>query len=546
VAGAEQSTGGSIADVVTLQWPLGPSEAEPLLDMGEEIFSALYDERSSVHAEARRDDPFFIIGRKGAGKTAFLVGAALADQVDVILVRSESIYLEVQRVAAHSRERFGPPVADNVVHVWEALLFHVAMLQMTRSRHLPQSESLRRIWGYMSSFGDPGEMSVEGLLAAVAAQMLEGVGHARPELSFREASWALRTDRGSLEDASAHAREVLGVKGRGSMFVVVDNLEDLHRNLDEFTDVITALFRLPSRSVITGKEKLPFTARFAFPAELLPRLRMLAANPDKDFRRRLTIKWTAKELIRVAGHRLRKFLDVYFPDAPSHLGLPAEHHAADSEAAERTLKALLPEKIENGIGGTERPIAYLMRHTQLLPRHLITILNEIMKLAARRVGRDGVPRAHVEDVVSGIVEAENVIVEGILTTYSAVFPEMPGALERLKNEVNLVEPVSQLHHIYNRTRGRRSGLEFSDFLEAGLAMGAFGIVEEDSTQDRYVTGRFSYTARRPMKAVEDRDSVCVHPLFVTLLFDPGAMRRLRGQASVYPYGSDPQHHLIEV
>ena len=35
----------------------------------------------------------------------------------------------------------------------------------------------------------------------------------------------------------------------------------------------------------------------------------------------------------------------------------------------------------NGFGQPEEPIAYIMRHTQLLPRHLIEILNEIIDRA---------------------------------------------------------------------------------------------------------------------------------------------------------------------
>ena len=89
---------------------------------------------------------------------------------------------------------------------------------------------------------------------------------------------------------------------------------------------------------------------------------MFAANAEKDFLDYLVVRWTAQELIGIAGNRLRTFLDLYDKRARATLGLPREHDPRDHEAADLTLRALLPkDPITNGFGHHEDTVAYLLR-----------------------------------------------------------------------------------------------------------------------------------------------------------------------------------------
>lgn len=534
-----------LRELVTLEEPLGPSQTEPLVNVDKDIFRKLYDESNGSHKLARMENPFFIVGRKGAGKTAFLIGAAFADRADVILIRSEEVYTEVNKLCSRYSARNGLVVADSLVNVWEVLLFHVAMLQIARSKRLPNSADRVAVWSYMTAFGDPLKIKIDSLLASASATMTANLLDDTAKHSFREACWSIDPGRGQFSEAADHARAIFEREGQKSVYVVVDNLEELHKKLDDFADVITALFRVASRSVIASKkERLPFRTRFAFPAELLPRLSTLAANPEKDFRKRQIIRWTAGELIAVVGNRLRIFLDLYFPDVPAKLALPHEHDPADLDGAARTLRALMPDCVTNGLGGEEDPVAYLMRHTQLLPRHLIITLNEIMRRAVAGLEPTEVPRATNQQVVEGVREAELEIVKGVISTYSYEYPKLDDALTIIKSHIAMVEPVSNLHKVFNNASVARAGLEFDEFVDACLAVGALGIVSSEEEQDsRYIKGEFSYTFADDVRPVEDRDHVCVHPLFVSRLFDRRAVAAMarKGHRAVYPYGSDPAH-----
>jgi hypothetical protein len=189
-----------------------------------------------------------------------------------------------------------------------------------------------------------------------------------------------------------------------------------------------------------------------------------------------------------------------------------------------------------------------MRHTQLLPRHLIQILNEIVSEAASGLAEADTPRATPNDVIRGVRAAEHRIVEGILTTYSYQYPAFGEALSAIKNHASVIESVNDLHRIFNNASVARVGMDFDEFLDACIAVGALGVVTRDDPEGRYVDGEFSYTFADDVRPVEDRDRLCIHPLFMYRFFDLRAIAGMKGVTSqaVYPYGSDLSHDDLEV
>jgi hypothetical protein len=540
-----------LQDVLTLQEPLGPWSTEPLLHRDSDVFKLLYDDANHTHNEAHIEDPSYIVGRKGAGKTAFLAGAPMHANADVVFIESHEIYSEVERLRRRYESDVGPIFADTLAYAWEVLLFHAAMLGVCRSTHLPRNRLRQTIWSYMTSFGDPGELATDALLASVSAAVSTALRDATPGTPFRIACRNLDLGRGTYESARSATSELLSADDdRRKLYVVVDNLEDLHRRIDNVRDTITALFRVTTRDAMASPtSKLPFGLRFAFPAELLMRLRDLAANPEKDFVDYVIIRWKASELIVLVGNRVRFFLDAQFPGAAPRLGLPKVHNAGDRHAAELTLRAVLPPgQITSGLGIREDPVAYVMRHTQLLPRHLILSLNKILAETFRRTGSFAqVPRATEMDVLKGIRASEHTIVESILTSYAYQYPKLGQALKLLKNRIPSVIAENDLHSQYGRAGVSSSvGLDFDEFLDGALAMGALGIVTEPT--ERYVRGDFAYTFADDLRPVEDRDELCVHPLFMYRLFDRRTIRDLAANHArpVYPYGSDPEDEEHEV
>jgi hypothetical protein len=531
----------ALREQVSLDQPLGPRDTEPLVE-NEQVFLDLYDRWNGVHRHSKIAHPYYVIGRKGAGKTAFLIGTALADKTDVARIESKDVYTRVRDLIHEYRETHGEPVADELAYVWEVIFFHAAMLTIVRSKraYLP-APARAAVWNYLSGFGNPRKLRDDNLYAKVVS-LISAALKRRSGNAFRDDCWSISVAGHSFIDAVARTRELLEQPGPKAVHVVVDNMEDLHRRLYEFGPVITGLFRLVGRGLAGDGEKFPFRLRFAFPAELLDGLTGLAANAGKDFGNRLVIRWNAQELMALAGNRLRLFLDLYFPRATKEFGLPAQHDFRDTEAARLTLRSILPDEVENGLGGTEKGEAYLMRHTQLLPRHLVVMLNRVVSSAVLGMDRDDVPRVTPRQLVSGIFEAEREVLDEVFSAYGFSHPTIKENLGVLKNKISIVEKTSDLHSTYNKTGlHKRGGPEFVEFLQGGFDIGAFGMVTAHS--ERYTEGVFSYTFIEDLRPLEDADKVCVHPLFIQHLFDRHIVRRMAtwGQKAVYPYGSDPLH-----
>lgn len=533
----------ALEELVTLERPLGPRETEPLVG-NDRAFLKLYDKSNGVHRESKVAHPNYVIGRKGAGKTAFLMGTALADKTDVTRIKSEDVYTKISDLVIRYSERHEKPVADELAYVWEVVFFHAAMLAIVRSKRKYQPAASRAaLWSYMSAFGDPREIRSDDLFAAVVAHISDAL-EAPSNRAFRSDCWSIEPGGHSFQEAVRCTREILDDAGPKAVHVVVDNMEDLHRRVDDFALVISGLFRLVGRGVAGDGKRLPFQLRFAFPAELLNRLRSLAANAGKDFDNRLTIRWTAQELMELAGSRLRTFLDLYFSRASKQLGLPAQPDPSDTEAAQATLRAVLPPEVKNGFGGVEKADAYLMRHTQLLPRHLIVMLNRVVSKAVIGLPSDGVPQVTEGQLVEGIFEAERGILDEILSAYEYTQPKIRQGLDAMKNKIGIVEETGKLHSKYHQTGFHKTEeLGFPEFLQGCFEVGALGVMTERG--ERYTQGVFSYTFVNELRAVPG-DHVCVHPLFIQHLFNRHVIDRMaaEGQKAVYPYGSHPEHQRI--
>ena len=148
------------------------------------------------------------------------------------------------------------------------------------------------------------------------------------------------------------------------------------------------------------------------------RLNILAANPEKDFQQRLTIRWSAAELIVIAGNRLRTFLDLHFKRAPERLAwTKMKHDPRDRFAAEKTLRAVLPSESRTVSASTRiRLLTCYVTHSCSLATSFKR-MNRIMSDAVVGLAADDVPEATGEQVVDGVYAAEKLIVSGILTTY---------------------------------------------------------------------------------------------------------------------------------
>jgi hypothetical protein len=427
----------------------------------------------------------------------------------------------------------GPLFVDQVGEIWQTLFDHVALFHACRTadKDDPPAE-LQRLWDYLDipRSRSNATKAAELFLSTLTRRINDVAGTS----GLREVIDGLQHGGVSFPAARQALRVVLSRRPR-PLVIVMDNLEDLHTRLYDVSEALAGLFKCVG-TVTCESPGHPYRLQICLPSELFDQVWTISANPEKDFRDcYLTLHWTASELLKLAGTRLRLYLETHHPDRLEKLTVRA-WKIDEPEPDTALLRAALPPLVRNGLGIAEDPVAYLLRHTQLLPRHLIAILNRVFTVS------DSAPEVGLvsaDDVVAGTRAAEQLIVQSIFTAFRGTFPAAKAALRGLSDRLDICFPASQLHVVFNKQGIRkRTNLDFDEFLTVLFAIGAVGILLDKT--ERYYKAHFQYTFDTPLSAAEDEDWLCFHPLFTRYLH-VRSLHRLRraGSLATYPFGSDP-------
>jgi hypothetical protein len=520
----------ALAQILTARQPFGPRDAEGLVEDRSPGTEQLFDRKNLIYAQTTSNArPAYIIGRKGAGKTAFLRSSALCGEREQEVLGTATVYAEMASLLAHYKRARSPLFAQQAALIWDALFDHVALFHAYNTAATEDSASdLQIVWDYLAA---PPYCPSDA--TSVAERFLSEFQHRISDDSLRGLTDIIDgLTRGGVSFARARdaCRRLLGTRGR-PLVIVMDNLEDLHSRIFELEEVLAGLFHAVGRTADTSRGS-PFGLQLCLPSELWEQIHQVSANPEKDFGGNyLTIYWTAHELLHLAGTRYRLFLQAHFPDRLDRL-LRTLPGPADRDID--LLRAALPATIRNELGDEEDPLAFLLRHTQLLPRHLIEILNNVF--GARMPGSR--PWAVTEEaVLAGTQIGERVIIEGIFAAHRLSFPAAPAALRRMANRLDICFPARELRVLFNREGiTKATGHDFDHFAELLLTLGVVGVKTKRTS--RYNVAQFQYTFDSPLNMREDTDELCFHPIFTRHLLERSLDRfRAEDQRPTYPYGS---------
>jgi hypothetical protein len=523
---------GRLDRIVNDRQPFGPIDTESVVLADCADAEQLFDRSNLIYAQAvGRDRPTYIIGRKGAGKTAFLLGTGRKPE----LLRTASIYSELMATLRCYDEQRGPLFVDQISDIWSAVFDQVAIAYGCRTATPTDPPQLQVMWDYLDQrdgdFADPVTVA-ERFLADLQRRIKDPA-----VIGLREVIDGLTRGGVRFGQARQAARTVLAARPE-PVTLVMDNLEDLHARLQDVRAPLAGLFACVGRVMEERPADRPYGLHICLPSELFASIQEISSNPEKDFRSNyLTIYWTARELLHLAGSRLRLYLARRHPDELADLlGRLPQARPGSREAEVALLRATLPPVVSGDLGIEEDPVAYLLRHTQLLPRHLIQILNRVYG-----PGRHGsVPWAVTPSaVVHGTHAAEELVIRGILAAHQESFPQAGKVLERLSDRLAICGRASALHKEFNRQGIRKlTGMDFGEFLDMMFQLGVLG-VRVDRTA-RYTKAEFQYTFDSRLGAEEDTSELCTHPLFTRFLHGRSLPRMRRdGALPTYPYGCDP-------
>jgi len=388
--------------------PLGPVAVHDT-DAVEQL-KLLYDKSVRIHIESLEHPPTFIVGRRGSGKTALLLSKEFDRGNLSIRLSTSEAFNEVHQSLVELKSKMLVSV-ETASKLWATLLWGpiaVRVAQLPDDRRDPRGH-VQKLWQSTRELREAArdtETPDDVVLQTLTSRFVEKLYSAGRIVSLDQLSSELIIGETPWSTTQSLAREIVKER-RLPVFVLIDSLENLGDLVDEIELTLQGLFhlvgRLPNRP---GQ----FRVQCCFPSELWPRLSRISSNPTKDFASQLVLQWRSSDLIRLCSTRLAHFLRANYPD----------HFSPDFLDRPMLLTEFLPPTVMNNSGREENTILYIFRHTQLLPRQVLHILNRVLQEA---ISSDpgAPPRVRPEHIVEAVLDIEGLLCGEVFSAHKWLF-----------------------------------------------------------------------------------------------------------------------------
>ncbi len=457
-------------------------------------FGSFFDSDNFLSKTAVTDAPTAVLGRRGSGKTAILYHLKHQGPYPITVeIETFSMFDEVasnidkkltERSISHGS------FVENYAKVWSTLL-HTAVICETydyfrNDARLHDDPSIKIIESFLQNSGLLKVRRAHSVLKAIvraSEKYAKTFYNVEAEFDFLadflDGYFLDELGYSAAKDALEDLLRSNGVKA----LIIMDSLEQFPVNRVDMNHSLSGLLHF------SGKLKralMPIDLCFAFAAELHEDLKRASSNDEKDFNAVLTLHWDVEEVLHICAHRLEVFRELQ-GDFWQKSFKPLPYRVSRGDLW-RYWHQFLPSRMTNRLGIEEDSIAYISRHTQLLPRHFINILNEIISSAIS--SKEMVFPVESTTVVDGVRAVEANICEGILSGYEQKYPEAEATCKIL---------CPHLPNVFNRgflrekirDHGKGEVPDVDTVIDMLVRIGAIGAVEKITKL--YVECRFDYT-----------------------------------------------------
>jgi hypothetical protein len=492
--------------------PFGPTNAANIDD--ETVFSMLLESNNRI-VDQFKSNRSLIIGRKGSGKTSFLRGYAkyrIQESINTANTFSEI----VSSIEGKSKEFI---FVEKVSQLWDHIFTLCAFRGICNNLKEPAKE-IAIIRDYCGEHNLADGEAIEDWLwklvriakDKIKSEKISSVAAVISEIAGNDYE---ATKRAALNALAAN---------KECAIILVDSLEQYPVDIAEVAHAMSGLLHCVGEF---NERHRWIKVRLCLPAEMYHSFCEISANPLKDFSQRITLHWHPKELLKIAASRFQIYLKL------QHRGLKYIEYS-DKLTASEFLKQFMPRQILNGIGGPEDPISYILRHTQLMPRQLLRILNSIFREAYSSELRS-FPIIDRASIIAGIKKEEVYLVEEVCSAFHTRYRSLRHVCENTISSLPLVFDAGTLHNAFNQSGKKYFGSDdFDDFKRMLIEAAVIGRVITEKKESNYVHGMFEYTAAHKL-ITSSEDQLCIHPIFAEVFH----YKKSEGDKPVYPYGTNP-------
>jgi hypothetical protein len=508
---------------ITRDDPFGPGNSEDIFSRhgmddqpDDEVFTSLFDIENKIHANLRTR-PTLIVGRRGAGKTAFLRYLLRTHKKEEHLVfelKSWSVVKSLVLAVKSQCQKSGSFVTvEEAAEIWEFVL-NLGLFTRIKQHGVLLAAHTPKIDDLLANLNILAEENIEQVLKKAAN------------------AWDNNTaTEHQFSEALAEAQALLTRHNTCAVFLM-DSLEDYNLNEDHVSVAMGGFLKCIGMLNRGGSR---FWVHCCLPAELYHVFKRFSQNPQKVFPSALRMHWWSTELVEIAGHRFSLYLELHEEEFYIENLVEERLHAPDGKRS--LLANAMPEDFRNRYDILEDPLVYILRHTQLLPRHFLTALNAIWSENRRLEGSDTFMSSRA--IIEGVKRASSSTAEGIFLGYNYLYPEAKELCTAVLPELPLAFFDEILRLAYRKATGDTGPNKYTDFKRMMIEIGVIGRVVESDNFNIY--GKFEYQTPGELK-IGPSDQLCIHPLFSTL-FRRRDSGREKGNKVVCPFGVNTEQSV---
>ena len=480
-----------------LRHPFGEESCEHEMTVLQNHYPEYFYEESRFNAEALDSDVYLIVGRRGSGKTSltqyfnFQQRYKNAHSIDV---DEPVIYQNIIQKFGTNAYLYSDMVINDVIKIWEYLIWSL-------------------IFG---EFGDRGDSAIN---RACVAAGIKG----KPLLFLRDIVSSLLhkyvDENGRVMDSLSEQltsnwffkaqEKVIELTRNEPVIIAIDTFERYDRENTAMMAVTAALVQCANQFNQAYAHRGIHVKAFVS-AEIFPHIREnVIPNPAKSIRHPLYMSWRPKDLIRLVSWRFQRYLKVRNNTMPAR---DVEWNDFGDILAQLWYP-YFGENIQNLRGMQEKSFPYILRHTQMRPRQLVIICNEIARATDKEEKFPFFKNVQIQKVIT---QCEQDLAAEVLNSYNLIYPRVADIVTALTNAPMLF-PGNYLDQVAKKTSEIWTGsYSLYNFRRLVAELGIVGKVRSKSEETKIIEADFEYSMNDRLILSND-DECVIHPMFYTKL-----------------------------
>jgi hypothetical protein len=508
-----------LLSTMTLAEPLGPIAHERI---GNDVIDALVYHQIALFSEVQTKPHMLFLGRKGAGKSALLteirLGTTKKGRRGLYLRDDEPRKNRDYVIDVFSWEHFHQIVrnvnrlfrtddvidelipAEYFVELWYQTLWDEIIHYFYN--YFPYDDECRRLLKAVDKY-----VNVDGDFQGTVQQRAKTVFNA----------------------AKSSIVEFLNKKN-SRLYFLFDSMDNYPVRNITFVKIISGLFQGLTK---ISDESPRIIVSFCIPEEIESFVTAASSNLMKDLASSYRIRWRPVDLIRIVAHRLRVSSSIHDRTLFAQI---ADLDFTKRDDLHKLYDLVLPERVRNSQGTDEDPLAYIIRHTQVLPRHILAIFNSALSYHYKST--KSFTKLSEEAIRKGVSATQQLIARHILIPFEQLYPKL---LARCNSVLPDLDPICD-YNTLKRAEGRFDRVIEDDVGSVWQALFEMGVIGRSSNHtgtdshklsanERYCYGQFHFNIDGASFGLATDGEYCFHPVFTRKF---GMIRRTQDKRVVYP------------